>query len=300
MTEATEGRRAPGSPGPSVVLVCSGLRPEEKMLRQAFVARGVELAVVDDRRIGGDLASWPSVIPVCDAVLLRSKSQWRNAVLAHWLESCGGRPVNSGQVIETCGDKARTTIALLAAEVATLSASIAFAPESGLAAADEIGYPLVVKPVIGSWGRLIGKVNDRDALELALEHKEAIGGAPHAVTYLQRFVETGGSDVRAFVIGDRCVAAITRRSTGWRTNTALGASAEGREVDRDLAATSVAAAHAVGGGMVAVDLFETGDGYLVNEVNATMEFRNSVDSTGVDIPGLMAAAVLGMCGGRHE
>lgn len=270
------------------------------MIVQSFAARGVELTVVDDRRIGGDLGSWPAVIPVCDAVLLRSKSQWRNALLAHWLESRGGRPVNSSQVIETCGDKARTTIALLAAEVPTLSASIAFAHEAGVAAAAAIGYPLVVKPTIGSWGRLIGKVNDRDALELALEHKEAIGGAPHAVTYLQSFVETGGSDVRAFVIGDRCVAAITRRSTGWRTNTALGASATGRAVDADLAANSVAAARAVGGGIVAVDLFETADGYQVNEVNATMEFRNSVDSTGVDIPGLMAAAVLGMCGGAHE
>ena len=85
-------------------------------------------------------------------------------------------------------------------------------------AAEAIGYPLVVKPVIGSWGRLIGKVNDPDALDLALDHKAALGGAPHAVAYLQRFVETGGRDVRSFVVGGRCIAAIARTSEGWRTN----------------------------------------------------------------------------------
>ncbi len=267
------------------------------MIVQAFAARGVELTVVDDRRIGGDLAAWPGAIPECDVVLLRSKSQWRNSILARWLEDRGGHPVNSSHVIDTCGDKARTTLALLATDVPTLTASIAFTPEAGIEVADDIGYPLVVKPVIGSWGRLIGKVNDPDALQLALEHKEALGGAPHAVTYLQTFVETGGSDIRAFVIEDRCVAAITRRSSGWRTNTALGASAEGRSVDDALEEISTAAARAVGGGMVAVDLFVTDDGYLVNEVNATMEFRNSIETTGVDIPGLMADAVLGVLEG---
>ena len=277
-----------------VALVCSGIRPEEKMLVQSFEDRGVELAVVDDRRIHGDLSEWPAVLADYDLVLLRSKSQWRNAVLAHWIESLGGTAVNSAHVLDVCGDKVRTTLALLVAGVPTLSASVALTPEAGPEAAEGIGYPLVVKPVIGSWGRLIGKVNDSDALDLAIDHKSALGGAPHAVTYLQAFVETGGRDIRSFVIGDECVAAITRSTDGWKTNTALGAVAEGRTVDAALAEASVAAARAVGGGIVAVDLFETDDGYLVNEVNGTMEFRNSVDTTGVDIPGLMADAALGM------
>jgi [lysine-biosynthesis-protein LysW]--L-2-aminoadipate ligase len=262
------------------------------MLVESFAARGVELAVVDDRRIYGDLAAWPEALTGCDVALLRSKSQWRNAVLAHWIESLGGRAVNSGQVLDVCGDKVRTTLALLTAGVPALSASVALTPEGGPAAAEEVGYPLVVKPVIGSWGRLIGKVNDADALDLAIDHKSALGGAPHAVTYLQAFVETGGQDIRSFVVADQCVAAITRRADGWKTNTALGAVAEGRTVDPELAAISVAAARAVGGGIVAVDLFETEGGYVVNEVNGTMEFRNSVHTSGIDIPGLVADAVL--------
>lgn len=277
---------------PAVTLVCTGVRPEEKMLIEAFEARGVELHLADDRRIFGSLDQWPRGLPPSDVVLLRSKSQWRNAVLARWLEGRGASTVNRSEVIETCGDKARSTLALVAAGVPTLSASVSLAPEGGAEAAEAVGYPLVVKPLVGSWGRLIGKVNDRDGLDLAVEHKAALAGAAHTVTYLQRFVETGGSDVRSFVIGGRCVAAITRTSAHWRTNTALGARATGRAVDSELARTSEAAAEAVGGGIVAVDLFETDEGYLVNEVNGTMEFRNSVDTTGVDIPGLVAEAVL--------
>jgi [lysine-biosynthesis-protein LysW]--L-2-aminoadipate ligase len=262
------------------------------MLAEAFAARGVELDVVDDRLVHGDLGSWPRNLPQANAVLLRSKSQWRNVVLARWLEALGARPVNASDVIERCGDKVATTLALISAGVPTLTASVAFTPEGGMLAGEAIGFPVVLKPVIGSWGRLVGKVHDPDSLETVLEHKEAVGGAPHAVTYLQRFVTSGGRDVRTFVVGGRCVAGITRTSPHWRTNTALGATAAGAEIGPELARVSEAAAAAVGGGVVAVDLFETDDGYLVNEVNGTMEFRNSVHTTGVDIPGLVADYVL--------
>lgn len=279
---------------PTVALVCTGVRPEEKMLLEAFAARGAEVLVVDDRLVRGDLASWPEGMPEADVVLLRSKSHWRNLVMARWLESLGATTVNRASVIDTCGDKVATTLALVAAGVPTLSASVAFTPEGGRLAGEAVGFPLVVKPVIGSWGRLIGKVNDVDALETVLDHKEAVGGAPHAVTYLQAFVEKRGRDIRSFVIDGRCIAAIERASAHWKTNTALGATASARTVDDELARVSEAAAAAVGGGVVAVDVFETDAGYLVNEVNGTMEFRNSVHTTGVDIPGLVAEHALSL------
>lgn len=278
---------------PSVGLVCTGIRPEEKMLVEAFRARDADLQVVDDRLIHGDLGAWPRELPRVDVVLLRSKSHWRNVVLARWLESLGADAVNGSRILETCGDKISTTMALLAHGVPALSASVAFTGEGGRLAGDAVGYPLVVKPVIGSWGRLIGKVNDADALETVLDHKEALGGAPHAVSYLQAFMEKKGRDVRSFVVGGRCIAAIHRTSAHWKTNTALGATAAACPVDAELERISLAAAAAVGGGVVAVDLFETDTGYVVNEVNGTMEFRNSVHTTGVDIPGHVADYVLG-------
>ncbi|HSM60345.1 MAG TPA: RimK family alpha-L-glutamate ligase [Longimicrobiales bacterium] len=283
----------------SVGLVCTGVRPEEKMLVDAFSARGVELHVVDDRLLRGDLAAWPDGMPEVDAALLRSKSHWRNAALARWLEGLGVTVVNARSVIETCGDKISTTLALLRAGVPTLTASVSFTPEGGRLAGEAVGFPLVVKPVIGSWGRLIGKVNDADGLEAVLDHKASMGGAPHAVTYLQRFVEKKGKDIRSFVVDGRCIAAIERTSGHWKTNTALGASASARIVDAELAGVSEGAAAAVGGGAVAVDIFETDEGYLVNEVNGTMEFRNSVHTTGVDIPGLVADHVIDRASARR-
>lgn len=276
----------------TIGMVCTGVRAEEKLLAEAFSARDVVLHVIDDRQVHGSLTAWPRGFPRVDAVLLRSKSHWRNVVMARWLECHGVEPVNGSRVLETCGDKIATTLALVAAEVPHVEAAVAFEPEAGLAAAEELGFPVVVKPVIGSWGRLIGKVNDDDALELALEHKQALGGAAHAVTYMQPFVKTGGRDIRSFVVGGECIAAITRTSDVWRTNTALGARADGLDVLPELARVSQEASAAVGGGVVAVDLFEDDTGYRVNEVNGTMEFRNSVDTTGVDIPGAIAEFVI--------
>jgi [lysine-biosynthesis-protein LysW]--L-2-aminoadipate ligase len=150
---------------------------------------------------------------------------------------------------------------------------------------ERMGFPVVVKPVIGSWGRLLAKINDVDAAEAVLEHKTKLGGFQHSVIYMQEFVEKQGHDIRAFVIGDETVAAIYRDSPHWITNTAKGGSASNCDVTGEINEICLRTAEAVGGGVIAVDLFETEDGLLVNEANHTMEFKNSVEPTGVDIPG---------------
>src|SRR5690606_18800752 len=135
----------------------------------------------------------------------------------------------------------------------------------------------VLKPPVGSWGRLLAKLNDRDATEAVLEHKETLGGPQHGIVYAQEYVEKDGRDIRAFVIDDEVICAIERRSPHWITNTARGGRAVGLEVGPALERVSLGAARAVGGGIVAVDVFETRDGaFVVGEVNATMEFRNSI------------------------
>jgi [lysine-biosynthesis-protein LysW]--L-2-aminoadipate ligase len=163
---------------------------------------------------------------------------------------------------------------------------IAFTQESALQAIETLGYPVVMKPAIGSWGRLLSKINDRDAAESILEHKEVLGSYHHSIFYIQEYIDKPKRDIRAFVVGDECICAIYRYSEHWITNTARGGQAENCPVTPELGALSVAAAKAVGGGVVAIDLLETPDGrLLVNEVNYTMEFRNSIETTGVDIPG---------------
>ncbi|HEV2065574.1 MAG TPA: RimK family alpha-L-glutamate ligase, partial [Thermomicrobiales bacterium] len=168
----------------------------------------------------------------------------------------------------------------------------AFTPESAVGAIEEIGYPVVLKPAVGSWGRLLARVNDRDAAEALLEHKVTLGSFHHGAFYIQEFVEKHGRDIRSFVVDDKTICAIYRDSPHWITNTARGGKASNCPVTPELDDVSRAAAAAVGGGVVAVDLFETERGLQVNEVNYTMEFRNSIDTTGVDIPARIVDYVL--------
>lgn len=268
------------------------VRKDERMLIDALRARSdqIELVLLDDRQLSfAPGEQWWSL----DAVLLRSVSHSRNLHAARLFASAGVPTYNTASVIETCGDKLQTSLALLRSGVAQPKFRAAFTEESALKAIEEIGYPAVLKPCVGSWGRLISKVNDRDAAEAILEHKTVLGHAGHHTFYIQEYVEKGGRDVRAFVVGNRCIAAIYRTSQHWKTNTALGAVASNCPVTPDLERAALAAAHAVGGGILAVDLFESAErGWLVNEINDTMEFKNSVTTTGIDIPGLIADYVI--------
>ena len=267
------------------------VRKEEKLLLGEFAKQGAaEVVMLDDRKMIFDLKSGPDV----DVVLERCINHSRALHGLRLLESLGIRCVNSYRVANICGDKLLTSLALKEAGVAQPEVRVAFTEASALEALDEIGYPAVLKPAVGSWGRLLSKVNDRDAAESILEHKTILGSYHHSIFYIQQYVEKHGRDIRSFVVGDECIAAIYRDSAHWITNTARGAQASNCPVTEELAAISLAAARAVGEGILAVDLFETPDGLLVNEVNYTMEFRNSIDTTGVDIPGRMVEYLLGL------
>jgi [lysine-biosynthesis-protein LysW]--L-2-aminoadipate ligase len=200
--------------------------------------------------------------------------------------------VNTYEVANTCGDKLLTTTALVRHGVPSPRTILAFTPESALEAIEALGYPVVMKPAVGSWGRLLAKVNDRDAAEALLEHKVTLGSFHHGAFYIQEYVAKPGRDIRSFVVGDETICAIYRTSQHWITNTARGGQASNCPVTPEIAEVSLAAARAVGGGVVAVDLLESERGLLVNEVNYTMEFRNSIDTTGVDIPAKIVDFVL--------
>ena len=266
------------------------VRKDEKLLLDELAARpGVEVAMVDDRELAFTLGRREFDF---DVVVERCINHSRALHALRLLESLGVRCVNTSAVASVCGDKLLTSIALAEHGVPQPEVRVAFTPESAIAAIEAMGYPVVLKPAVGSWGRLLAKVNDRDAAEALLEHKTTLGSYHHSVFYIQRYVEKRGRDIRAFVVGDECIAAIYRTSEHWITNTARGGHATGCPVTPALAAISLAGARAVGGGVVALDIFEDGDGYLVNEVNYTMEFKNSIAPTGVNIPGKIVDYVL--------
>jgi [lysine-biosynthesis-protein LysW]--L-2-aminoadipate ligase len=269
-------------------LLHSLIRKEEKLLIEAFRNAGVEPVMIDDRKLILDFHTAPEI----DILVERSINHSRALHALRLFESAGVPCINSHHVSQICGDKLLTTAALKDCGIAQPRCRVAFTEESALQAIEELGYPVVLKPAVGSWGRLLSKINDRDAAETVLEHKSVLGSYHHSIFYIQQYIEKRGRDIRSFVVGDECIAAIYRTSDHWITNTARGARASKCEVTDDVAQISVAAATAVGGGIVAVDLFESDDGLLVNEVNYTMEFRNSIDTTGVDIPAVVASYVI--------
>lgn len=265
-----------------VGVLMSRVRVEEKLLLAELARReNVEVVRFDDRELVLDLHH---PISGCDVVLERAINHLRAEYTLRILNDWGIPTVNTFEVANTCGDKLLTTAALVRAGVPVPRTRVAYTPESALEAIEEMGYPVVLKPAIGSWGRLLSKVNDRDAAEALLEHKVTLGSFHHGAFYIQEYVEKQGRDIRSFVVGDETICAIYRESPHWITNTARGAKASNCPVTPELDALSRAAAEAVGGGVVAVDLFETPEGLKVNEVNYTMEFRNSIDTTGVNIP----------------
>jgi len=263
-------------------VLCSRIRAEEKLLFEALARRRLEFDKVDDREIVFEIGAEP---PRYDVVLERCLHHSRALYALRILNQWGVPTVNTYEVALTCGDKINTTTALAAAGVPSPRTLIAFTPESALRAIETLGYPVVLKPAVGSWGRLLAKISDRDAAEALLEHKDTLGSYQHAIFYIQEFVDKPSRDIRSFVVGDETICAIYRESEHWITNTARGGRARNCAVTTEIDQLSRAAARAVGGGVLAIDLLEHPDGLLVSEVNYTMEFRNSIDTTGVDIPG---------------
>jgi len=266
------------------------IRKDEKLLLDEFAKRpNVELVMLDDRElkfnIGKDNFNF-------DAVVERAINHSRALHAIRLFESAGVRCVNSFKVANTCGDKLLTSCALAEHDVPQPEVRVAFTEDSGIKAIEEMGYPVVLKPAVGSWGRLLSKINDRDAAESILEHKTVLGSYHHSIFYIQKYVEKKGRDIRSFVVGDECIAAIYRTSPHWITNTARGGVATKCQITPEIADLSVRAAKAVGGGVVAIDLFESAEGLMVNEVNYTMEFKNSIDTTGVNIPQHIADYVI--------
>jgi [lysine-biosynthesis-protein LysW]--L-2-aminoadipate ligase len=277
-------------------VLLSRVRVEEKWLFEALDRRGVAYDRLDDREVRFDLAD-PGPWRQYAVVLERSLSYARGLYATQLLNNWGIPTVNRAAVAAVCGDKLVTSAALQAAGVPQPKVKLAFTPEAALAAIESLGYPVVLKPVIGSWGRLAAKVNDREAAEAVLEHREVLGNYQQQVYYIQEYVDKPGRDIRAFVVGGETIAAIYRESPHWITNTARGGEAHNCPVTPELNDLCLRAAQAVGGGVLALDVFEDPErGLLVNEVNHTMEFHSSVPVTGVDIPGKIIEYALAVAG----
>lgn len=281
-----------------VGILLSRVRVEEKWLLEALEKRGVSYERIDDRETSFEINN-PAPWLEYSVILERSLSYMRGLYATQILNGWGVPTVNMSHVALTCGDKLATSAALARAGIPQPNVKVAFTPEAALAAIEELGYPVVLKPTVGSWGRLLAKINDRDAAEAILEHKEMLGSYQHSIYYIQEYIKKPGRDIRAMVVGDQTVCAIYRSSSHWITNTARGGEGESCPVTPELNDLCVAAARAVGGGVLAIDVLEDPNrGYLVNEINHTMEFHSLAPMTGVDVPGIMVDYAIAVGSGK--
>ncbi len=264
------------------------IRWEEKALAQAAEKRGVKASLVDLKEMEISLTGGGTNPGLAGKLVLqRCVSHYRNLYSTAALEAAGHTVVNSFKTAWNSGDKVLCTIALKRAGIPTPKTHVAFTEEGVMRALAKVGYPAVLKPAVGSWGRLSALLKDEDFARAVLEDRVYMHPS-YQIYYLQEFVRRPPRDIRAFVVGDRAVAAIYRTSAGdWRTNTARGGKAEPCKVTKEIEEMSVKAARAVEGHFVGVDLMESEEeGLVCHEVNSTTEFKNSVPATGIDIPGL--------------
>jgi [lysine-biosynthesis-protein LysW]--L-2-aminoadipate ligase len=276
-----------------VGILVSRIRVEEKMLLSALKKAGVEHSSLKVDQLPFSLLE--GTLTDYDSILIRCLSYTQALYASRMLESWGITTVNTHQVIQTCGDKLLTTTALIEHGVPTLRTMVAFTPEAALQAIETLGYPAVLKPLHGSWGRLLAKINDRDAAEAILEHKGTLSSYLQKVFYIQEYVEKPGRDIRMLMIGDEVVYAIYRYSPHWITNTARGSKVELCPLTPELKELALRAARAIGVGVLALDIFETPNGLLVNEANHNAEFHGAMQVVGVDTAGKIVDYLLQGC-----
>lgn len=269
-------------PDAPLALLTSRVRVEEKLILAELRRRKVPFEQVDTRRLTFEL-SGPSRVPY-GAALSREISHTRNAYASRLLEHAGVPVLNSSEVINLCGDKLLTTLALREGGVPTPRTLVSLVPEAALDDLDRFGYPAVVKPLTGSWGKLAARLLDRDNAEAILEHRAAFPGPQHQITYVQEYVDKPGRDIRAYVFGTDVAGATYRMSDHWRTNVALGGRSTVCPLTDDLVELCRAAAKAIGPGVYGVDVFEDRSGRLmVNEINHTPEFHGAIEVLGTDL-----------------
>lgn len=273
-----------------ICIIYDKLRFEEKKLYKDIQQKGFDATLVDGKSLIFDTESSKSDSRFGDIVLQRVISYNRGLHLTYCLEQIGLPVVNSFSVSEICGNKLITSLILKKNNVPTPKTTFAFSTESARECMKKLGYPLVVKPIIGSWGRGVYQIKDQSMAEMMLDSRQENENLFSRIYYLQELVDRPSRDIRCIIIGDQVVASVFRYSSEneWRTNVAVGGRTEVAPLTSELKEIVLKASNAVGGGILGVDLMEDKErGYLVHEVNNTVEFRGASAVCKSDIAGAM-------------
>lgn len=264
-------------------LLHSTIREDEKLIIREAEKQDISLFVIDARYQVFNPDKWNNNFNV---ILDRCLSTSVGSQATLFFERIGIPVVNSSVVSQNCDNKFLTSLLLHEHKIPTILFALAFTEKEAKAAVEQLGgYPVVIKPVSGSWGRLLAKINDDDALEGIIEQKQVLGSPNQRVFYIQKYVNKPGRDIRVVVIDNKAICAIYRETSHWITNTARGAEAKNCTINTSISDICSKTSKAIGGGILGIDIFETNKGYVINEVNHTMEYKNVQRVTGVNIAG---------------
>ncbi len=258
-----------------ICIVFDRLRSEEKMLEKEALNLGHEAVMLDAKITQINTDSQKRDFDFGDVVLERCVSYFRGLHFTASLEFMDVPVLNKFFVANQCGNKMFMTLMLKKYNVPTPKTYFSFSSESALENIEKIGYPLVIKPVIGSWGRGVMQVKDKDTADALFEIRD-ITDSPHdRIFYLQEVINRPPRDIRVITIGDEPIAAMYRKSSGgFKTNIALGADPELCEITKEIEEIAIKASKAMGGGILGIDIMEDEKrGFVVHEVNNTVEFK---------------------------
>ena len=273
-----------------VDIICDKVRFEEKMLYEKAQSKGIKSKIVDAKTLTVGTDSKPKDFLLGDIILQRSVSYYRGLYLTACLEFLGFKVINRFEVGQTCGNKLITSIKLAENKIPSPKTQFAFSAESGLENIKKTGFPVVLKPIVGSWGRGIYPLRDLETASMIVEMREEDNSPLSRIYYIQEMVDRPPRDIRCIVIDDQAVTAIYRYSSQseWRTNVARGGNVEPAPITKEIEDLALRAAKAVGGGILGVDMMEDKNrGLVVHEVNNTVEFRGAASVSKADIPNAM-------------
>ncbi len=281
-----------------ICLIYDKIRFEEKVLYRKIQEKGLLSNLIDGKSLIFDTNSRKEDFQLGDIVFQREVSHSRGLYITSCLESLGFNVVNKFAVNEVCGNKLLTSLALVKNNVPTPHTSFAFSSDSALRLMESLNYPLVVKPVVGSWGRGVYQIRDKAAAEIWIDSREEIGSPFSRIYYIQEKIDRPPKDIRCIVVGERIVASVYRHAAEneWVTNVAMGGKTEEGPMNSELQEITLKAAKAVGNGILGIDLMEDRKrGYLVHEINNTVEFRGASLVSKNDIAGSMVDYLVNEC-----
>jgi [lysine-biosynthesis-protein LysW]--L-2-aminoadipate ligase len=269
-----------------ICIVFDRLRTEEKLLQKKAEELGYETSMIDAKITSFDTDSKPENYDFGDVVLERCVSYYRGLHFTACLEFMDIPVINKFDVANTCGNKMITSMLLKKNNIPTPKTYFSFSAETALENFENIGYPLVIKPIIGSWGRSVMPVKDKDTAEAVIENRQVTDGPQDRIYYLQEMIDRPPRDIRVITVGDQAVSAMYRKSSGgFKTNIALGADPELCEITKEIEDLCEKTSKAVGGGILGIDLMEDKErGLVVHEVNNTVEFKGLVKVSEKNIP----------------